>query len=106
MTNSSGKITSNITKIPLNKFEINAALRETIRFETNLSDEAKRLFVQLCDDPGKITLSQANAFVELIKRNYVWIQGFPANVPVAGRDRSRSAIRRRGLKQFIFGVEQ
>ena len=54
-------------------YGVNAALAETIHHDPNLSEGAKHLFKILCDE-DRLSSDQANAFVELIRRNYLWIE--------------------------------
>lgn len=89
----------------INKFLPNVFLRQTIAHDPNLTDEAKELFVLICED---LERKQAPShyleqFAELIRRNYIQIEGFPASVPTPGSVRTAKQNRLRGLKMFITG---
>lgn len=86
----------------MNIFHSNEPLRETIAFDRGLSDETKELFVLLSTCPEGQSAKMVNQFCQLLVRNYVWIDGFPQPVMP---DRSKRAIRLRGLKALITGNE-
>lgn len=69
---------------------VNVPLADTIQYEKNLSLAAKHTFKDLCS-PREGTswhaLDDAECFAELVKANYICIEGFPASAPVPGSDR-------------------
>ncbi len=82
--------------------QINSALQDTIQWEKNLSPEAKLFFSKLCDG-GEAARYAANCLAELIQRNYVYIDGFPASAPDQGKNRTSWQLRLAGLKQLFTG---
>jgi hypothetical protein len=93
----------NTTNTPL---QINTALRDTIQWEKNLSADAKAFFEELC--VGHLTENwradtAANCVAELLQRNYVYMDGFPASCPVPGSDRRSLWTRFKNF--FGFGKE-
>lgn len=91
----------------INKFLPNVCLRDTIACDPNLSDEAKELFILVCEDwERERTVSKTlEQFADLIRRNYIQIEGFPTSVPTPGSVRTAKQNRLRGLKMFITGRE-
>jgi hypothetical protein len=83
-------------------FHTNGPLLETIAHDPGLKDETKELFVLLSNVPNCTSGQTINQFCELMRRNYVWIEGFP---PPPLKDRTKRAIRIRGLKALITGKE-
>lgn len=86
----------------MNLFHTNDPLRETIAHDRGLDDETKELFLLLVTIPEGTSAKMINQFCQLLKRNYVWIDGFP---PPVAMDRTARAIRLRGLKALITGKE-
>jgi hypothetical protein len=101
------------------KFGLNYGLLATAERDPNLSQDAKDYFrllgqVETETDAeeelnalAELNMSgELEIIAELIQRNYIWIEGFPASVPIEARDMSAKAIRLRGLKQFFSGRPQ
>lgn len=84
-------------------FHVNKPLLETIAHDPGLSDDTKELFVLLANVEDSTSGKTIDQFCELLRRNYVWIEGFPPPPPM---DRTRRAIRLRGLRALITGNEQ
>ena len=92
-------------------FHLNGVLRETIAYDPGLSEKTKELFLLLVEREGAdvvdantfLASETINQFCALLRRNYVWIEGFPPPPPM---DRTRRAIRLRALKALLTGNEQ
>ena len=67
---------------------LNRPLLDTIKHDPNLSEAAKNLFGDLCSN-DHWTHEAAERFAELIRNNYVYIDGFPASFSVRADRRSR-----------------
>lgn len=83
-------------------FGINGSLWLTANNDPNLSRGAKNLFALLVEEP-ETSYAHMEHVAELIQRNYVWIEGFPASVPVPGSNRTAWAIRLAALKSLFTG---
>ncbi len=92
-------------------FHLNGVLRETIAHDPGLSEQTKELFlvlverecVDVLDSPAFQAAETINQFCMLLRKNYVWIEGFP---PPPRMDRTKRAIRLRALKALLTGNEQ
>jgi hypothetical protein len=92
-------------------FHLNGVLRDTIAYDPGLSEKTKELFlvlverecVDVLDSPAFQASETINQFCTLLRKNYVWIEGFP---PPPRMNRTTRAIRFRGLKALITGREQ
>jgi len=92
-------------------FHLNGVLRETIAYDPGLSEQTKELFLLLVErecvdvvDGDAFRISETiNQFCTLLRKNYVWIEGFP---PPPRINRTKGAIRLRGLKALFTGKEE
>jgi hypothetical protein len=85
---------------------VNFAFEATIDRDPNLSLGAKALFHQLASDADRIrnqALSDFQCYAELIHRNYIFIEGFPASMANQKSNRTSFQLRVAGLKQFFTG---
>jgi len=86
---------------------VNQSLESTIDRDPNLSVTAKMFFHRLCADYNERTKSEAHsefsAIAELLARNYIFIENFPAGVPSGTSNRTSRQLRLAGFKQFFTG---